>query len=206
MSPTPPQPRRARAPVLPVSEQQQVTRALVRVLQDTGYFKLVSEDMIIQPEFVAATLRPAVIVMHERTRASERVNQQAGRRWTARAEFVLDIQGEARSHGEQQQGFNVSSMRDALTQSVLLVLANNPGLVVQLDEFGETEPLQHALDALLGWEVETVPVLPPLTRTLLRVTVLYDESLEGRQAETWRFGELEGGPLEGTRVTGSTEE
>lgn len=201
---TPPQPRPARDPVQPVSEKQQVTRALVRVLQDTGYFRLVTEDQIIQPEAVPAEQRPAVVVMHERTRGVERLNQAAGRKWEARAEFVLDIQGLARSHGAQQGGYNLAATRDALVQKVLLTLANNPGLVVQLDEFGETTPHHHAINAFLGWDEETVPVLPPLTRTLVRVTVLYDESLELRESETWRAGEIEGGPLNGSEVTRAT--
>jgi len=183
-----------------------MTRALVRVLQESGYFKHVTADNIITPEMLPAELRPGVVVMHERTRGVERIREATGRRWSMQVDLVLDIQGLARSNDGKEQGYNTSSMRDALVHHTLCVLANNPGLVIQLDEFGETSALQHAHDALWRWDVETIPVLPPLTRSLLRVTVLLDESLELRTPELWRFEAFEGAPLGGSFVENSNEE
>lgn len=195
-----PTPREGRPNLQPVSERQQMIRALVVLLQRSGFFKHVTED-VLNLDPVPAELRPAVVVFQERTRGTEMNRHDKGRPWRCSVDLVLDIQGQARSNNEKSLGYNTSATRNALSHQVLLVLANNPGLEVQLEELGETEPQAHAIDALVSWSEETVPVAPPLTRTLLRVTVELDEFLDLRQWQAWRLGVLEGAPEGGEYVT-----
>lgn len=212
---TPPQPGAGPAPAplpgrpspLPASEVQQMMRALVVVLQGTTtrapnpapVWKFVSED-VINLEPVNADLRPACLVVLDRVRYTENNNDRQRRPWRAEAEIIFDVQGMARSNNGKSLGYNVNAMRNALVQNLLLTLANNRGLLVRLEEFGEAGALQHALDAMVRVEVEHLPVPPPLTRTLVRVTVALMEYLDGRAFEAWTFGVLEGSPLGGEPV------
>lgn len=196
---TPPQARLRELPKPPLSEGEKLSRALLQVLRESGYFKTVSRD-IIQEDLLPENLLPAVVFDDVRVRLEWLDQHNRGRMWEARGTITLDVQGVARSHREREIGFDLSSMRSALAHAVLLVMANNNGLVTTLEEAGETAPEKHCISIAQEVEIQHVPIAPPFTRSLISVSVHYVETMDQRAWRAWSGRLFEAAPEGGATV------
>lgn len=194
--PTPPTPRLRELPKPPLSEGEKLSRALLQILRESGYFKTVSRD-IIQEEILPENLLPAVVFDEVRTRLEWMDQHNRGRYWEARGTITLDVQGVARSHREREIGFDLSSMRSALAHAVLLVMANNNGLVTRLEDAGEEAAEKHCISIAQEVDVQHIPTAPPFTRSLISVSVHYVEANDLRAWREWSGRLFEAAPHDG---------
>jgi len=126
---------------------------------------------------------PAIII-DDPTVQYEWLDRHGRRIMQSSSSVVLDCHAVANYVAGREAYANVATLRETFARRVMLELANNPTLVVQLDD--ETEPQAHAKDVAGTFRVSNLPVDAPWVRFGIMIEPRTTDCLDTRTMSDWR--------------------